>query len=227
MADPWTDDLAAFGEDTRAQLGSLAHTRARLRMEPQMKMNVFKRRPLFAIAVTALVLAVAAPVAWAIGTKIFVTFDPDKTAPEIEQDISHQLESAGVTATVHADKSDGRLSVRIQGSGEALDHARLEVVPSGSAGVTIERHGSAASSQVVRRQIRLEVQSEQKLGDAAMAKLQAALASPAVTDALEGDDLEHLEEVATDALADAGFHAVTVEASAGGLTVVVTGPPTP
>lgn len=226
MADPWTDDLAALGEDTRAQLGSLAHTRARLRMEPPMK-NVFKRRPLFAIAVTALVLAVAAPVAWAIGTKIFVTFDPDKSAPEIEQDITNQLQSAGVTATVHADKSDGRLSVQIRGSGEALDHANLEVVPAGSAGVVIEKEGSAGSKQVVSRQIRLEVETAQPLEDAALAKLQAVLGTKEVTDALEGDDLDHLEEVVTDALANAGFHAVTVEATPGALTVHVTAPPAP
>ena len=78
MAEPWTDDLAALGETTRSQLRSIAATRANLRMENK-NMSLIKRRPLWAAAIAALVLAIAAPVAWAIGTKIFVSIDPDQS----------------------------------------------------------------------------------------------------------------------------------------------------
>ena len=206
MADPWTDDLAALGEHTRSQLGSLS----RPRMEPNM--TLFKRRPLFAIIVTALVLAVAAPVAWAIGTKIFVTIDPDETAPEIENDVHDQLEAAGVPATVHAEKSDGKLTVSVRATGSA--EADLELHVSGDGSGTVEQRA-------------LRVELAVPLDDAAQAKLQAVLASPTVNAALEGDDPGAVQKVVTDALAAAGFHAVTVAVSPGSLRIRVTAPPGP
>jgi hypothetical protein len=215
VADPWSDDLAALGERTRSQLRSIAATRANLRMEP--KMTFFKRRPVLATALAALVLAIAAPVAWAIGTRIFVSIDPDKSGPEIQQDVQHQLDTAGVKATVQADKTDdGQLRLQIRSSDPSLG-SNLDIDVNGSVDVA------------GKREMRVEVETKQKLDDAAFARLHGALDSKAVKTVVEADDLdpEHVEEVVTDALVNAGFRSVHVDVDAHSITVHVTAPPTP
>ena len=215
MADPWSDDLAALGERTRSQLRPIAATRANLRMEP--KMTFFKRRPVLATALAVLVLAIAAPVAWAIGTRIFISIDPDQSAPEIQENIQNQLDTAGVKATVQADKTDdGKLKLQIRTSDPSLG-SNLDIAVAGTVDV------------VGKREMRVMVEAKQKLDAAALARLQAALDSKAVKDVTEVAELDadQVEEVVTDALVNAGFHAVHIDVDASSISVHVTAPPTP
>ncbi len=215
MADPWTEDLAALGERTRSQLRSIAATRANLRMEPNM--NFFKRRPVLATALAVLVLAIAAPVAWAIGTRIFISVDPDQSAPQIQENVQHQLDTAGVNATVQADKTDdGRLKLRIRTSDPSLG-SNLDIDVADNVDV------------VGKHELRVMVEAKQKLDGAQLARLNAALDSKAVKDVTEIAELDanQVEEVVTDALVNAGFRAVHVDVDAHAITVHVTAPPTP
>jgi hypothetical protein len=214
VADPWTDDLAALGEKTRSQLRPIAATRTSLRMEP--KMSFFKRRRILATALAALALAIAAPVAYAIGTKIFISVDTDKPATEIEQDIQSQLQAAGMTADVHADKSDGHLKVMIKS------------LPWTGSNVEIDVKG-AHGSDVVQRRLEVQIETPQRMDDAALARLQAVLDSKDVKAAVEAPDLDadKVEEIVTDALVNAGFRSVQVDVDGDSITVHVTAPPTP
>jgi hypothetical protein len=209
---PWTDDLAALGERSASQLRPIAATRAALRPEP--KMSIFKRRPLFATIVALAVLALAAPVAYAIGSRVLISVDPDQTAPEIEQNIQEQLDNAGVPATVTADKTDGVVAIKIATADpDALGSGFDIQVPNG----TIDVHGSAEQSQ-----IRLEVAT--KLEDAQLVQLQAVITSPAVIAAITTDP-DHAAQTIIAALAAAGFPAVQVTNDTGGFTVHVSAAP--
>jgi hypothetical protein len=208
VAEPWTDDLAALGEATRSQLRSIAATRANLRMEP--KMSLIKRRPLLAAALAVLVLAIAAPVAWAIGTKIFI--DPDQSAEQIQDSVQTQLDAAGMPATAQVDKDGDKLRVRIKSTDPRV----------GSNLPMIEVKGRPP---VQAYQVRLEVQT--KLTPDQLDRLQRAMNIPALEDPKTEDDPDAIEEVATDALVAAGFKATNVQVSDNTLTVTITQPPTP
>src|SRR5262249_21782596 len=116
VADPWSSDLSALGDHTRRDLRSLDATRAALAAsQEKTKMRFFKAHPALSALLALAVLAVAAPLAYAVVREVWVRIDPDKPAPEIERDIQSQLEAAGVPATVHADKTDdGKLRLAIK-----------------------------------------------------------------------------------------------------------------
>ncbi|HEY1549384.1 MAG TPA: hypothetical protein VGG28_16270 [Kofleriaceae bacterium] len=206
----WTDDLAALGETTRSQLRSIAATRANLRMEQNM--SLIKRRPLLAAAIAALVIAIAAPVAWAIGTKIFVSIDPEQSADQIQHSVQTQLDNAGVPATVEASKDDGKLKLKI------MSHD-----PAAGSNLAISIAGSAAP--VDSFQVRLEVQA--MLTPAQVERLQTAMSSPAISDAESSGDADTIEEAVTDALVAAGFKAADVQVTDKTLSVTITQPPAP
>jgi hypothetical protein len=208
VAEPWTDDLAALGEATRSQLRSIAATRANLRMEP--KMSLIKRRPLLAAALAVLVLAIAAPVAWAIGTKIFI--DPDQSAEQIQGSVQSQLDAAGLPATAQVDKAGDKLRVRIESTDPRV----------GSNLPMIEVKGGPP---VQAYQVRLEVKT--KLTPDQLDRLQRAINVPAIEDPKDEHDPDAIEAAVTDALVAAGFKATDVQVSETTLTVTITQPPAP
>jgi hypothetical protein len=211
VAEPWTDDLAALGETTRSQLRSIAATRANLRMENK-NMSLIKRRPLWAAAIAALVLAIAAPVAWAIGTKIFVSIDPDQSADQIQHSVQTQLDSAGVPATVEASKDGDKLKLKI------LSHDL-------GAGSNLEISVAGSAAPVEQFAVRLQVKA--KLSPAQMEQLQAAMSSPAISNAETSGDADAIEEAVTDTLVTAGFKAADVQVTDSTLSVTIAQPPAP
>lgn len=216
MAEPWTDDLAALGERSRAQLRSLAATRAHvLSTQETSKMRFFKNRPLLATLLVLALVGVASGAAYAVD-RVFLSVDPDKSAPEIEQDVKSQLESAGVEVTsVQAEKTDGRVEIRIASPDEHLGSALAVQGPDG----VIEGVGGAG-------QLRLEIGCT--LTDAQQKQLVDAGASKEMMDALtcEADAAARVTRI-ENALAAHGFHDVTVTVTADTVTVTVKAPPTP
>jgi hypothetical protein len=208
VAEPWTDDLAALGETTRSQLRSIAATRANLRMEP--KMSLIKRRPLLAAALAVLVLAIAAPVAWAIGTKIFI--DPDQSPEQIQDSVQRQLNAAGMPATAQVDKDGDKLRVRIESTDPRV-------------GSNLPRIEVKGQPPVQAYQVRLEVQT--KLTPDQLDRLQRAMNIPALEDPKAADDPDAIEEAVTDALVAAGFKATDVQVADNTLTVTIKQPPAP
>jgi hypothetical protein len=211
VAEPWTDDLAALGETTRSQLRSIAATRANLRMENK-HMSLIKRRPFLAAAIAALVIAVAAPVAWAIGTKIFVSIDPDQSADQIQTSVQSQLEAAGVPATVQAEKDGDKLRLKIQSHD-----------PSTGSNLAISIAGGSAT--ISPFQVRLEVKVP--LAQAQLDQLQQAMSAAAIEGAETSGDPDEIEAAVTDALVAAGFKAADVQVTDKTLTVTITAPPQP
>lgn len=127
MAELWRDDLAALGERSQHHLRSPAATRAALLATPQETKMRFFKNPVLAALIVLAVIALAAPIAYAVVGRVFLSIDADKSAPEIEQDLNRQLQSQGVPATVEAHKSDdGIVHVKIESDQPDLP-AKLEV----------------------------------------------------------------------------------------------------
>jgi hypothetical protein len=208
VADPWTEDLAALGDRSRHQLRSIAATRSSVlpNLVPQeSKMRLFKNHPILATLITLAVLAIAAPVAYAVVDRVFISVDPDKSASEIEQDIRSQLEHANVQADVTAEKTDGRVEVRIVSGDERMPNLDVDV-PDGSLG-----------------QLRLQVTCE--LTPAQALQLQQAATSPAVIALLGGPADPQFATKLKQALADRGFHDVDVTIAGSSISVTVKAPP--
>ena len=99
MAEPWTDDLAALGNQTRNGLRSLAITRAVCDhhddSRPKMRsMRFFKQHPALATLLVLAILGIATPVAYAIVDHVFLSIDTTKSEADIEADVHSQLEAA-------------------------------------------------------------------------------------------------------------------------------------
>lgn len=202
MADPWTDDFAALGELTATQLPSEAATRARSIQEPQMR-----HRSKFIKVFAIIALLCIAPLAYAVGGRVLISIDPNKSGPEIEHDLQQQLNAAGVEATVHADKSDdGKLRVGIEATRSAAG-PDIEIVPP---------PGAIADQRRVEVKVKvtteLSVDQKHALRDA----LQLVEHDP-------GDQTDDELAAALEAeLTSRGFVA-TVEVHGGAVTVTVTG----
>lgn len=136
---PWSDDLAALGDESRRGLRSLAATRASVPTET--KMGFHKAHPALAALIALLVIGVTAPLAYAFVRHVLVTVDPDKPTDQIEKDLTDQLHAAGVEANVKATKPDnGELQIRIQTSDEKLG-SDLSVNVGGHVGMAQQGRG--------------------------------------------------------------------------------------
>ena len=217
MADPWSDDLAALGEHTRHGLRSLAATRASLSIpEQETKMRFFKSHPALATLIALAVLGLAAPIAYAVARDVWVSIDPDQPAPQIEQSIHDQLQQQGVNATVHADKTDGKLRVRIESTDPSAGSDDVHVHIAG---------GDPAHGE--RREVRVEVHCQ--LDDAQRTRLQQTLASEDLQSLLEDrpadESDDELADRLTAALAEHGFAQVHVTVQGDAVTIAIAAPP--
>ena len=203
MADPWSDDLAALGEHSRQGLHSLAATRASVPSETKMRFH--KAHPALAALIALLVIGVTAPLAYAFVRHVLVTVDPDKPADQIEKDVTDQLHTAGVEATVKATTADdGQLKVYIQTSDEHLG-SDLDV----NIGGEVRKAGEG-------RGIRVECH------ECDAAREQLVMKAATTVGVLEViDDDAAVGPAITKALADAGVTDVEVKVAPDAITVVV------
>ena len=85
-------------------------------------MRTLIRKPIFAVLLVLAFLGLAAPIAYAVVDRVFLSIDAKKSAPEIEHDVNQQLQSQGVPATVEASKThDGIVHVKIESPDQELD----------------------------------------------------------------------------------------------------------
>jgi hypothetical protein len=139
VADPWTEDLAALGERSRHQLRSIAATRASVTPKLQeTKMRLFKTHPTLATALVLVFVAFLGGAAYAFVDRVILSVDPDKSATEIEHNVQQQLDNAGIPATAHADKSDGRVQVSIETHDPSVGGKIDVAVPDGGQQMRIE-----------------------------------------------------------------------------------------
>jgi hypothetical protein len=132
VADPWSNDLAALGTHSRTGLRSLAMTRAACTDERKPKMRFFKQHPALATLLVLAILALFAPVAYAIVDRVFLSIDVSKSETEIENDIYDQLHAAGhPNAVVTAKKSDHQYEIAIESQDPALGKLDLEIAAGG------------------------------------------------------------------------------------------------
>jgi len=214
VAEPWSDDFLALDEHTRSRLRSLDATRAALSARPQeTKMRFFKNHPALTAVLAILALAVFAPLAYAAVTRVLLSIDTSKPAPEIEQDMRDQLNAAGVKADVFVDKSDDKIKVGVR----STDPNAPEI------GVHVTNGGPDDSSDSRHVDMRVEVRRD--LTPTEQNTLQQTLASPAVRDVVEDrpDDMTDDEAAAriTAALDAAGFHGATVIVTGSSITVEI------
>lgn len=203
MADPWSSDFAALGDESRHGLRSLQATRASLPKDSPMRFH--KAHPALAALIALLVVGVTAPLAYAFVRHILVTVDPDKPTDQIQQDVTDQLKAAGVEAKVKAEKSDnGPLSITIKTTDENLG-SDLEVNVGGQ---TV--HAGTG------RGIYIECEN---CDEAAQKATYNAVMADAVTDLIDGDAA--IGPAIKKALADIGYASVDVTVTADKIAVTV------
>jgi hypothetical protein len=211
VAEPWTDDLAALGERSQQQVRSIAATRAHvLSAQENSKMRFFKNRPVLAVLMVLALVGVASGAAYAVD-RVFLHIDLDETAPQIQQDVTTQLQNAGVSANVQAEKSDGKIEVKIATTDPSLPFRLDFSAP----------HGT----QVERDQGQLIIKPDVALDDAQTAQLVSAGSSSDVVAALAiAEDKGDTAPLAA-AFAAHGFHDVKVSVAGTSVTVTITAPP--
>ena len=180
-------------------------------------MSFFKNRPVLATVIVTLCIATFSSLAYAVVSRVWLSVDTSKSAPEMEQDMRDQLDQAGVKADVFVDKSDDRLKIGVR----STDPNAPEI------GVRVNGHDESAGSRRVelRVEVRVELSADQQHA------LQAALEAKAVRDLVEDrpaditdDELAH--RIAA-ALADLGFKDVDVVVTNGSITIAVKSAPAP
>src|SRR5258708_4810574 len=127
----------------------MAATRALRYQETKSMRFSFKQRRMFAVLVVLAVLLVT-PLAYAVVNRVFLHIDPDKTAPEIQQDLKDQLDKAGVKgAEVEVQKpDDGRIEVKIKAEAQGSD---VDIVPPEVEGAATDQRTLRVASGFGRR----------------------------------------------------------------------------
>lgn len=212
MAEPWTDDFAALEARSRHGLRSLDATRASLSTRPQeTKMRFFKSHPALSALLALAILGAASGAAYAVVREVWVDVDPTKSAPEIEQDVTTQLQQQGVNATVHADKTDGKLLVAIKSDDKVGSDVELKF------------RGVVAEGQ--RRAMRLEGDVD----DATRETIDDLVTSPEMLAVLAADYQDPndgtLAAGIRKVLADHGITNVDIKIDDDGIHVIVQAPP--
>jgi hypothetical protein len=228
MNEPWASDFCALREHSRVDAPSLERTRqfvlasATTTEDPKEKtMSFLKRRPALAVAIAIALLAVLTPVAYAVVNKVFLTIDRDQSEEQIEQDVTDQLEAAGISPTdVTAEKrGDGSLKVGIRSDEDPRALASdLDIDVRGSSG--------GGAEVALEGEMRIEIAVECDLSPAQM---------QALTDLVSSDEFtQPVRAGQTDAQVAAGMRAVlqshgyrTAEVTVNGAraTVTVSAPP--
>lgn len=222
MAEPWSHDFGALAERSQQGLRSLEATRASLSTRKhdtqERTMRFFKTHPALAALVTILALSLVGGAAYAVVREVWVSIDPDKSAPEIQQDVNSQLEQQGVHANVEISKpGDGRIGIKIKTTGEQAG--------SDMENLHIQIAGKEANVEDVQRRMKLHVQCQ--LDEAQLKALQETVSSEPVIEAIENHESnDDIAKAMTKALADAGFHDVDVQVDDTGTLVTVKSPPT-
>jgi hypothetical protein len=221
VVDRWNDDAAALRARTAVGLRSLAATRAALEtnLSPtpkEPKMRLFKQHPALATLLVIAGLGLLSGAAYAIVDRVFLSIDPEMSAPEIEEDVQNQLDEAGVNATVEAEKTEGRIDVRITGDDPSLPE-NLDIAV-GDEEVVVDRHEG---------RVQLEVKFEISAAD--QARLIRTVSSAAFTNLTmerpaDQTDAEFVAAVKR-VFADAGFHDTAVTVDGDTIFVTVNAPP--
>jgi len=220
VADPWTEDFTALGTASRSQLRPMAATRAHvLSHQETSKMRFFTNRPVLALLLVLAFVGVASGAAYAVN-RVFLSVDPDMTAPEIEQDVQAQLDQAGIKGTVHADKSDDKIQIAIKSDDERLGSDLDVDVDVPNAGVITDRQGAG---------VRMELATV--LTDAQQKQLMDAITGKVFTDLIIADKMADHHDTAALAtalareLASHGFKDVAIDIQPTATTVRVNAPP--
>jgi hypothetical protein len=229
VAEPWTDDFAALAAHTREQAPVLATTRARFLSTPEKSsMRFFKNRPLLAVLLVLALVGAASGAVYAVD-KVFLQIDPDKSAPEIESDVTQQLQNAGVaTLGVHAEKTDGEVRIEIQTTDEQLGSA-LDVGVAGVPGADVV-HELGIDDGGKALPIKFDTQGTELTKDQQNAMITAAI-DHRVIDAMhayktaEHPDPSPLSTALTQALAERGFDSTRIEILPTEIVVTVTAAP--
>lgn len=216
MAEPWSSDFAALAE--RSQHG--VRPLAAFSQPKETKMRFFKSHPALAAVVTLLVLGLVSGAAYAVVREVWVYVDPDKSAPELQQDLQEQLEDQGVHAKVSVDKpAEGKMQVRIMSTGSAGSDVDLEKLH-------VHVAGHEDDEQQTFRGIRFEVRCG--LTEEQMSITQRVVTGDRFIDMLQKHaSNDEIARAIKDELAAKGFHDVEVKVDADGIDVIVKSPPTP
>jgi hypothetical protein len=176
-------------------------------------MRFFKSHPALAALTAVAVLMLLGGAAYAVVREVFVTIDPEQSAPEIQQSLQQQLEAAGVPSTVRVDKNDDKLRVTI-GTDD----------PSIGQDVKVSVNGVKAE----RAEMRVQLEIACDLDDAQKAAFQVVVSSQHFMDiAVAADATTDADTAAriTVLFHDAGFKDVDVKVAESVVTVTVNAPP--
>ncbi|HWM87378.1 MAG TPA: hypothetical protein VNO33_16110 [Kofleriaceae bacterium] len=179
-----------------------------------------RQRPVLAAAVAVVVLALLAPVAYAVVTRVFLSVDPEQSEEAIEEDVRGQLQAAGIAEPVVQARKDGdRLEIGISTPDEKLSQAELDVAVRGEGDHTEEQQARKVSVEVA-----CELTSEQM---SALTRLVSGEALVALMRDGTGQSDDELAAALRALLAGAGFRDVEIAVARESIDLVVKAPPGP
>jgi hypothetical protein len=186
----------------------MAATRAHvLSAQENSKMRFFKNRPVLAVLLLVALVGVASGAAYAVD-RVFLQVDPDETAPQIQQDITTQLQNAGVTAQVQASKPTANtVEVKIESADPTLPD-RLDV------------SGLGGSADVEKDVHQIRIEPKGMLDEAQNKQFVAMMTTADVLAAMRKGDPAALKA----AFEAHGFRDVTIN-DVNGWTIVSVAPP--
>lgn len=225
MNEPWASDFRALREHSRLDAPSLERTRqlvlasATTTEDPKEKtMSFLKRRPALAIAIAIALIAAVTPVAYAVVNKVFLTIDPDQSEEEIEDNVTEQLEAAGLApSSVTAEKNGGSLKLGI----------RLHSDDPDDQGPDLDVSVGGQKADMTQEQNRVQIQVECELTPAQMDKLTDLVSSDRFLTPLR-DEARSDAELAAElraVLDEHGFASASVTVSGDDVAVTVSAPP--
>ena len=181
-------------------------------------MRFIKKHPALAALIAIVALGLFAPLAYAVVTRVVLSIDTTKSAPEIEQDMRDQLSAAGVKADVFVEKSDDGQQKKIKVGVRSTDPNAPEI------GVNVVNRGSDDGSGTSRSaDMRVEVKRDMSATE--QDALQKTLASPAVRDVVEDRPSDMTDDEAATAIANAldaaGFHGAHVTVTGGSIAIAI------
>jgi hypothetical protein len=225
VAEPWTRDLDALDERSRHGLRSLGSFAPQPK---ETKMRFFKTHPALAAIAVLATLSLAGGAAYAVVREVWISIDENKSAPEIAQDVTTQLQQQGIPATAKIDKrGDGSFMIQV-------------TTPDDEAGSDLSnmhiRFGDKNAHMIDPmggRSIKLDVRCE--LTDAQMKLVQDA--APAATVKLveaavaakdfSGVTSGGLAKAIQDELVARGFHGASVVLDPDVVRLIIPSPPQP
>jgi hypothetical protein len=211
VAEPWSRDFDALAERSRhglRPLDAFSHHRQ------ETKMRFFKAHPALAALFTVLAIGLVSGAAYAVVKEVWVTVDPSKPPEDLAKDVQSQLQQQGVAADVETSQTPN-------------GHTKISIVSHDpAAGSNMHINVAAPQNDEHRRVVRMTTAA--CVGHVDPNTVADIMSASDVVSALEDKTLSDDQLIAKlrQALADHGYHDVTITLDGETIDIHINAPPT-